>query len=230
MSRRHSRVKEKLKGWYTSLENKNYPDEADAKKLVSLYSIQVPPGRKLGPEDEFEIEDINSPYVLKVCSSHILHKTEVQAVILNNNKEEVYDNFKRLQQRFPNESILVEHQTGFIGPEFIIGIVKDPALGHAVMVGAGGVFTEIYKDAAFRLAPCSINEAMDMMDELVLSPVFENFRGMQLDKKKLAQTISRVSRLAHDMGDRLSQLDINPIVYSDGEWIALDVKVLFEEM
>ena len=51
-------MKQKLKGWYTSLENKNYPDEADAKKLVSLYSIQVPPGRKLGPEDEFEIEDI----------------------------------------------------------------------------------------------------------------------------------------------------------------------------
>ena len=150
-------------------------------------------------------------------------------MILTNNKDEVFDNFKRLRQRFPDEPILVEHQTGFIGPEFIIGIVKDPALGHAVMVGAGGVFTEIYKDAAFRLAPCSINEAMDMMDELVLSPVFENFRGMQLDKKKLAQTISRVSRLAHDMGDRLSQLDINPIVYSDGEWIALDVKILFEE-
>jgi hypothetical protein len=69
---------------------------------------------------------------------------------------------------------------------------------------------------------------MDMIDELVLSPVFENFRGMTLDKKKLAITISQVARLAHDLGDRLSQLDINPIVFSEGEWIALDVKIVFE--
>jgi len=96
------------------------------------------------------------------------------------------------------------------------------------MVGAGGVLTEIYKDTAFRLAPCSVTDATDMIDELVLSPVFDNFRGMNLDKKKLAQTISQVSRLAHDLGDKLSQLDINPIVFSDGEWIALDVKVMFE--
>jgi hypothetical protein len=73
-----------------------------------------------------------------------------------------------------------------------------------------------------------VTEAMDMIDELVLSPVFENFRGMTLDKKKLAITISQVARLAHDLGDRLSQLDINPIVFSEGEWIALDVKIVFE--
>ena len=115
-----------------------------------------------------------------------------------------------------------------MGPEFIIGIIKDPALGHAVMVGAGGILTEIYKDTSFRLVPCSENEAMDMIDELVLSPIFDNFRGMVLDKKKLAKTVSQVSILAHDLGDKLSQLDINPIVFSNGEWIALDVKVVLD--
>jgi succinyl-CoA synthetase beta subunit len=221
-------MEKKLKHWFESLEDKEHPDEFDAKQLVKLYSIKVPQGKRLGPKDLFDVNEINPPYVLKVCSSNILHKTELQGVVLNNDNESVQDNFVMIQQRFPNENILVENQSTYMGPEFIIGIIKDPALGHAVMVGAGGVLTEIYKDTAFRLAPCSVNEAMDMIDELVLSPVFENFRGMALDKEKLAITISQVARLAHDLGDKLSQLDINPIVFSNGEWIALDVKVVFE--
>ncbi len=221
-------MENKLKRWFESLEYKEHPDEFDAKQLVKLYSIKVPDGRRLKPKDTFGLDGIDPPYVLKVCSSNILHKTELQGVVLNNDNESVQDNFKMIQQQFPNENILVESQSTYMGPEFIIGIIKDPALGHAVMVGAGGVLTEIYKDTAFMLAPCSVNEAIDMIDELVLSPVFENFRGMTLDKEKLAITISQVSRLAHDLGDKLSQLDINPIVFSDGEWIALDVKVVFD--
>ncbi|MBU0462045.1 MAG: acetate--CoA ligase family protein [Proteobacteria bacterium] len=221
-------MEKKLKLWFESLGDKGRPDEFDAKQLVKLYSIKVPQGKRLGPDDVFDVNGIDPPYVLKVCSSNILHKTELQGVVLNNDNESVQDNFAMIQQRFPDENILVENQSTYMGPEFIIGIIKDPALGHAVMVGAGGVLTEIYKDTAFRLAPCSVNEATDMIDELVLSPVFENFRGMTLDKEKLAITISQVARLAHDLGDKLSQLDINPIVFSDGEWIALDVKVMFE--
>lgn len=221
-------MKEKLELWLKNLGSKKSPDEFDAKQLVKLYSIKVPKGKRLGPEDSLAVDDINPPYVIKVCSSDILHKTELQGVMLNNDSESVADNFKIMQDRFANENILVENQTNFMGPEFIIGIIKDPALGHAVMVGAGGVLTEIYKDTSFRLAPCSVNEAKDMIDELVLSPVFENYRGITLDSEKLAKTISKVSRLAHDLGDQLSQLDINPIVFSNGEWVALDVKILFE--
>lgn len=222
-------MNDNLKSWFDSLVDKKNPDEFDAKQLVKLYSINVPAGKRVSSDEEPDLENIKSPYVLKVCSSKILHKTELQGVLLNNDRENVKDNFKRMQQRFPHENILVENQTDFTGPEFIIGIIKDPALGHAVMVGAGGVLTEIYKDTSFRLVPCSENEAMDMIDELVLSPIFDNFRGITLDKKKLAGTIFRVSKLAHDLGDKLSQLDINPIVFSKGQWVALDVKVVLEQ-
>lgn len=221
-------MKKKLEHWIETLENHEKPDEFDAKQLVRLYSIKVPGGKRLKPGDKFLTDRIKPPFVLKVCSSDILHKTELQGVLLNNDKESVQDNFAMMQKRFPNENILVENQTGFMGPEFIIGVIKDPALGHAVMVGAGGVMTEIYKDTAFRLAPCSVNEAADMLDELDLSPVFDDFRGMSLDKEKLAVTISRVSKLAYDLGDKLSQLDINPIVFSGDDWVALDVKVMLE--
>jgi succinyl-CoA synthetase beta subunit len=222
-------VKDKLKMWLGSFADKNNPDEFDAKQLVNLYSINVPAGKRVSVDEKFNIKNINPPYALKVCSSKILHKTELQGVLLNNDRESVKDNFLKMQQRFPNENILVENQADFAGPEFIIGIIKDPALGHAIMIGAGGVLTEIYKDTSFRLAPCSVQEAMDMIDELVLSPIFDNFRGITLDKEKLAATISQISILAHDLGEQLSQLDINPIVFSKGEWVALDVKVVLEQ-
>ncbi|MCP4672923.1 MAG: hypothetical protein GY857_16640, partial [Desulfobacula sp.] len=196
-------------------------------------------GQRFGSKDKFNLDTLdigksdiknkNCAYVLKVCSSKILHKTELNGVLLNNDRESIKDNFIKMQQRFPNENILVENQTDFKGPEFIIGIIKDPALGHAIMIGAGGVLTEIYKDTSFRLAPCSMQDAMDMIDELVLSPIFDNFRGITLDKEKLAATIFQVSMLAHDLGDKLSQLDINPIVFSNDEWVALDVKVVLEQ-
>jgi len=231
-------VNDNLKKWFDSLASKKdsietKPDEFDAKKLVNIYSIKTPDGKRFAPREIFNIdrldsENISPPYVIKVCSSNILHKTELQGVVLNCERENVKNSFEKMQKRFPNKNILVENQTDFKGSEFIIGIIKDPALGHAIMVGAGGVLTEIYKDTSFRLAPCSVNDAMDMIDELVLSPIFDNFRGMVLDKKKLAETVSQVSILAHDLGDKLSQLDINPIVFSDGQWIALDVKIMFD--
>ncbi|MCP4022469.1 MAG: hypothetical protein GY729_11560 [Desulfobacteraceae bacterium] len=221
-------MKNKIQNWVDSLENKNNPDEYESKQLVRLFGIGVPEGERLSPGSAFEKTSIDPPYVLKVCSSTILHKTELQGVILNSGPDTVADDRNLMQKRFPKENILVEHQSSFTGPEFIIGIIKDSALGHAVMVGAGGVFTEIYKDTAFRLAPCSVADAGDMIEELALSPVFDNFRGLTLDKEKLAKTVSAVSQLADKMGDKLSQLDINPIVFCDEEWLALDVKVMLE--
>ncbi len=221
-------MEKRLEKWLDDLDTPLTPDEFEAKQLVNLYSINTPKSIRVSPEQSYNIDDLQSPYVIKVCSSSIVHKTDQQGVLLNNDKENLAFNFKQMRQRFPKEKMIIENQTNFMGPEFIIGIIKDPVLGHAVMVGAGGILTEIYNDTAFRLAPCTVIDANDMIDELVLSPVFENFRGLSLDKDKLAQTISKVSELAHDMGDQLSQLDINPIVYSNNEWMALDVKVMFE--
>jgi len=222
-------VDNKIQKWLNSLENKNNPDEYESKQLVKLFNISVPEGVKIKPGKDFDHDKIDPPYVLKVCSSKILHKTELQGVMLNIDASSMKTELKNMQDRFGQDNILLEHQSSFSGPEFIIGIIKDPALGHAVMVGAGGVLTEIYKDTSFRLAPCSVIDARDMINELTLSPVFDNFRGMGLDKEKLARTISDVSMLAGDLGDRLSQLDINPIVYSQGQWVALDVKVMLED-
>lgn len=223
-------MKNKIENWYENLKIRNMPDEYEAKQLVRIFGIKTPDNMTVLPGCEPDFSDIQPPYVIKICSATILHKTDLKGVVLNISEDRVHEEIKAMQERFPKEQILVEHMSEFQTPEFIIGITRDPALGHAVMVGAGGILTELYKDVAFRLAPCNMNEAMDMLEELTLSPVFENFRGMTHDKEKLARVVERVSLLAHDFGDRLSQLDINPIVYTENEWVALDVKIMFESV
>ena len=218
----------KIENWLSDLEKKNHPNEFEAKKLAKLYGIAVPEAKVFAPKDKFELLEIAPPYVLKVCSPDILHKTDQKGVVLNVTKETLHDQLNDMRKRFAGENILVEHQSDFEAPEFIIGVVKDSALGHAVMVGAGGIFTEIYKDVSFRLAPCSKDEAKSMINELALAEVFHGFRGLNFDENKFAEIISNVSMLAHDMKDRLSQLDINPIVFSKNRWVALDVKIILE--
>lgn len=225
---KEERLDTSAKEWVSKRESYQNPDEFEAKQLASLYGIPSPDSLKILPGDNINIECIQSPYVIKVCSSKIVHKTDSKGVVLNNTPLNIYQNIEKMRQRFPKTPILVESQLTYEGPEFIIGAVKDPELGLALMVGAGGIMTEIYNDTAFRLAPCTTDQALDMIDELQISPVFNNFRGMNLDKEGLAAMIASVSRMACDLDDRLGQLDINPIVFSQNRWVALDIKILFE--
>ena len=114
------------------------------------------------------------------------------------------------------------------GPEFIIGGIVDPVFGPAVMVGAGGVLTEIYEDAVFRLCPCTRAEALRMLNELRIAPVLNGYRGSRLDIEVLADAVSKISGLFGAFDGRLSQIDINPIVFSEGRWVALDCAVILK--
>lgn len=221
-------MKKNIESWLESLEIKGMPNEFEAKKLANFYGITTPENAILSSQENLDLSKMTQPFVLKVCSPDILHKTDQEGVVLNVSINDVENQLTAMRQRFPGENILIEHQSDFKAPEFILGVIKDPALGHAVMVGAGGIFTEIYKDVTFRLAPCSKKEAISMINELELAEVFHGFRGMNFDENRFAEIISQVSMLAHDMGEQLSQLDINPIVFSEGKWVALDVKIILE--
>ncbi len=162
------------------------------------------------------------PLVLKVCDPEILHKTELGGVKLNVAKENFDAVKEELNSKFPASPLLAESMCRMIGTEFIIGGLIDPVFGPAVMAGAGGVLTELYKDAVFRLCPCSESEAVRMLKELKISPVLEGYRGSPLDLKELAATVSNVSGVFDAFDGRLNQIDINPIVYTDYGWTALD--------
>ena len=221
-------MKPSIKKWFDGLEIAGFPDEFEAKRLLNLYNIATPQGCLLHPDDKLDHLELNPPFALKVCSGNILHKTEQSGVLLNLDNGSLPEAVTRFRMQFPTATLLIEEHIAFVGPEFIVGAIVDPDFGPAVMAGTGGILTELYKDVVFRLAPCSSEEASRMLQELIIAPVLKNFRGIHLDDEKLASIISKVSDLIFELDHSVCQLDINPLVFSNGNWVALDAKVVLK--
>jgi hypothetical protein len=169
------------------------------------------------------------PYAVKVASPRVLHKTEAKALALGVREDGLDEAVRDLQRRFPGEDVLVEEMIGGASVEVIVGAFRDADLGPALMLGAGGIYTELFDDVTFRLIPCSEEDVRAMMDELRSSAIFNGFRGMEVDREALVATLVAVSRLVTDLGPRFSELDVNPLVFADGGWVALDAKLVLSE-
>ncbi len=212
-----------IAAWLSSLVRPGKPDEYEVKRLLREYGIPCPKGGRLDPDAVLDLRGLTPPYAVKICSPDILHKTEQQAVLLRRTPENIHEAVADLRGRFPGERILIEEMAAFDGPEIIIGGLQDSVLGPALMVGAGGIMTELYKDVAFRLGPLDTAEALRMLDELVIAPVFSGFRGFKHDKAELARICAAVGKLLADFDGGCRQLDINPLVYGgNAGWQALD--------
>jgi hypothetical protein len=212
--------------WLSGLATHGAPDEYETKRLLAAHGLVTPRGVRIGADGPDPRPGFQPPYVVKVCSPTVLHKTDTGGVLLSVDGPGLPDAARGMADRFPGCGVLVEEQIRYTGNEFIIGAFRDPAFGPAVMVGAGGILTELYKDVAFRLVPCDQREALRMLKELRVFPVLEGFRGLRMDARDLAEVIARVSAVVDDLGDRFSQLDINPIVFGASGWSVLDAKMI----
>jgi hypothetical protein len=216
--------------WLACLQVPGKPDEQETKSLLAGCGLAVPaalrvPARSAGARAS-EVPDFDGPYVVKVRSAEILHKTEGGGVHLGVDRAGLPAAVNGMLSRFAGCGVLVEEQVSFAGPEFIVGAFRDPAFGPAVMAGAGGILTELYKDVAFRLVPCSRGEALRMLKELAIYPALEGFRGLAMDAAGLAEVVARVSAIVEDFGERFCQLDINPLVFTPRGWTVLDAKLI----
>ncbi|MBI9108160.1 MAG: acetate--CoA ligase family protein [Spirochaetales bacterium] len=220
-------ITECYKKWMAELKTPGKPDELEAKEFLAAAGLRIPEKQLILPEDGPEVlTGLHFPIVLKVCSPDILHKTDRGGVRLNIGPEEITNEITMMRQAFPGEPLIASPMVKINGPEMILGALHDPTFGASVMAGAGGILTELYRDTAFRLAPCSRENAESMLDELKIAPVLSGFRGSSLDKGKLAETISRFSLAASVVCANGGQIDINPIVWNGEDWIILDAKII----
>ncbi|MCF8104615.1 MAG: acetate--CoA ligase family protein [Desulfohalobiaceae bacterium] len=218
-------MRQEVQNWLEGLQQPGRPDEFESKGLLRQYRIDVPRGVRVSPGEEPDTGTLEPPFVVKVCSPGIDHKTEVKGVMSQVAGNALLGAVDLLGSRFPDQPVLIEEQILFEGVECIVGALNDRQFGLAVMAGTGGILTELTRDAAFRLVPCSREEARRMLGELQIAPVFQEFRGLKQDGPQLAAIVSRLGGLAADLGPGFSSLDINPIVFSLGRWIALDARI-----
>lgn len=195
--------------------------EHDAKRILAQYGINVTREELAETKERARAaaKRIGYPVVLKVQSPEISHKTEAGAVRLGvaTDQEvaaafdEVLRNARAYKPNAKIEGVLVQEMVSD-GTEAIVGVTNDPLFGPAVMFGLGGIFAEVLKDVAFRLAPVTPSAAREMIAEIKGYPVLAGARGKPpADVDALADAIVRVSALAVDLEGQLAELDVNPL-------------------
>lgn len=163
------------------------------------------------------------PVALKAVSAEIAHKTEAGAVALNVADA---DALRRAAAAMRNR--LGATITGFIAQsmakgvgEAILGYRRDPLVGPVIVLGAGGVLAEIYRDVVLRIAPVDEAEAMAMIQQVKGLAPARGYRGMTKgDLGALARAVAAVSRLA--ALPQVREAEINPvIVMPEGQGIVM---------
>ncbi len=211
-----------ISNWLKTLRIPGKPDEWEVKQLLRKKNIRVPEGYVLEADGSSFSDAVTFPVAVKVCDSEILHKTDAGGVMLNIGSNVFEDTVSEMQQKFPGKRLLIEEMSAYTGMEFILGGLVDPTFGSAIMVGAGGILTELYKDVTFRLVPLDHEEAVRMLRELTIAEILEGYRGSRMDIGTLADCIVSVGGLITELGDHFNELDINPLVYTEHGWTALD--------
>jgi len=163
---------------------------------------------------------IGPPVVLKAVSRRIVHKSDVGAVRLGLATPDAVAAAAREMLAALRTAGLDEGLEGFsVQPmvrgeaEVIVGARRDPHFGAVVMVGLGGIAVEILGDVALAPAPVSPERARALVASLRGAPLLSGARGRPaLDVAAVADTVSRVSWLAADLGARLVDLEVNPLI------------------
>jgi acetate---CoA ligase (ADP-forming) len=109
------------------------------------------------------------------------------------------------------------------GVEIIIGTLTDATFGPMLMVGLGGVTTELFRDVVYRPAPVGVDEAAAMLDELKAAPLLQGFRGAaKADIAALARLIAQASLLVARLRDDVSEIELNPVlVHDEGQGVTI---------
>lgn len=198
--------------------------EKALKGLLSSYGISTPKGYKTKKiEDEVKLR---YPLVLKVSDPTILHKTEAGGVKTGiMNLAQLREEFDKMSSRFPGREFLVEEMAES-GVEIIIGVVRDEELGLVMMLGMGGIYTELYNDVTFRLLPIDKFDAEDMIDEVAVKRFVNGFRGVSVFRSNIVDLITKISQFALDYGEDIEELDLNPVILSGKDAIVADAKII----
>jgi hypothetical protein len=202
------------------------PDEYTLKQVLAGRGLRVPRSLLVAAGQAVPDPGFDEPYVVKVCSAEIQHKTERGGVRLGVRREQLSSAVSSMQGLFPGAGVLVEEQVMHDGIELIVGAFRDPELGPSVMVGAGGVLAELHGDVAFRLLPCEREDVEKMIDELVVAPVFAGYRGHRCVRADLVDVVIAVGELVGALGESFAELDLNPIVCGEEGLVILDAMLV----
>ncbi|MHC0061726.1 bifunctional acetate--CoA ligase family protein/GNAT family N-acetyltransferase [Nostoc sp. UIC 10890] len=213
--------------------------EFESKQILAAYGIPVVATCVSKSEDEAVqcAETIGYPVVLKLFSHTITHKTDVGGVQLNlRNAEAVRHAYNAIAESV-SEKVGVEHFLGvtvqpmvkMAGYELIIGSSLDPQFGPVLLFGTGGQLVEVFHDRAIALPPLNTTLARRMMEQTQIYKALKGVRERKsVDIAALEQLMVVFSQLVVEQ-PWIKEIDINPLLASSEQLIALDARIILHE-
>lgn len=218
--------------------SKDAIDEYTSKNILNAAGISVTNEQIVQTSEEAVAvaEEIGYPVALKIVSSDIPHKTEAGIVRLDirsdNELRKACDEIKQAATTYnPHakiEGVLVSEMVQD-GIEMILGLKLDPQYGSVVLIGLGGIYTEILKDVVIGMNPISKEYAFKLISKLKGAELLNGFRGGEkYDVEALASTVEKLSRFGAILDKNIGELDINPLlVLPEGKGVkALDALII----
>jgi len=210
------------------VERKGPLAENEVKDLLKTYGIRTTNYKLVNKLEDLENLGLKFPVAIKVCSSKILHKTDVGGVKLGiKDMSDLEKTFKEFKKKFPKENLLVD-QMEEKGVEIIIGLVQDPTFGLSIMCGIGGIFTELYKDVTFRIIPIDKYDSVQMIEEIKGKKLLEGFRNMKANKELVIDLLLKVSKIGQELIEHIDQMDLNPVFVYENDICVVDAKLILK--
>ncbi len=234
--------KEKAEGIIQSALEKSGRDQVwlDAESILGLldcYGIRFVTLKlaKTPAEAAAAAEEVCFPVAVKILSSTISQKTDVEGVILDcRSRGEVEkafvrigNNLKRIGKPEDMQGVIIQKMVQG-GIEVIVGVTQHPAFGPLVMFGLGGVYAELFKDVTFSIHPLTDLDAHDMVRAVKAYQLLEGWRGSRrADIPSIEDLLLRISALVENHPQVL-EMDLNPVkVLNDGNgYLVVDGRIL----
>jgi acyl-CoA synthetase (NDP forming) len=215
-------------------------DELSGKQLLAQFGVTVPKSVivQAGEALAAKLQGLQGPYVVKVMSQDILHKSDVGGVrIRMKDAAEVEGAIRDMLER---PEIAKARLDGFLveemapaGQELVIGALRDPQFGPLVMVGVGGIFVEVLKDVAFRICPIERIDALEMLDELKGKALLDGARGQAaVSREAIVDMLLQIGGekgLLMSLSDEIAEADINPLIVSSQGAVAVDARFILTD-
>ena len=212
--------------------------EPEAYAVCKQYDIRVPPF-KLAETLQDAVAAANHigyPVVLKVVSAQILHKSDIGGVMLGVSSDSVLeqsyarlvDNVRKAAPGIRNPSVLVQKMMPAT-TELVLGAIRDKLFGPVVMFGLGGIYVEVLKRVGFRLAPFGIEQARELIDDMLPPQLIAGARGRnKINIDTIAETLVSLGRLLEEQ-PQIEQVDLNPCLTLDDCCMAVDARIILSQ-
>ena len=214
-------------------------NEIESKNILAAYGIPIVPTKFARSEKQAVdlANKVDCPVALKVFSETITHKSDVGGVKLNlHGAAAVRRAYREIEMsvRAGNGAkdflgVTVQPMIASRGCELILGSSCDPQFGPVLLFGTGGYFVEVFKDRALGLPPLNRTLARRLMERTKIYAALKGFRGRgAVDLNSLEELLVRFSQLVIEQ-PRIKEIDINPLLVSAKELIALDARVVLHD-